>query len=407
MDLLRYLFGSSKRDQFAQRLMHRVKQAGENREIRYEKQAYQFSFYDQGELAGIANLGNIFREYDRLSEKEQESYLRQITRAILAHHKSIPEEFEDARPDILPILRSRAYLEIGNLERRLRGEHPAEVTSTMVGDHLLALPVFDLPEAMRTIDGDRMNRWGRTIYELMEVALENLDEIEATVSTIDDRVFIFRNQDHYDASRLLLNDRVRQLELSGLPVAMVPTRDCLIITGDEDTAGLQMMYELVNQFLHDPRPISLTPCRLTDEGWETWLPLPEDSQHAAFFELHLQGHAAEYREQHEAIEVGFAQTGQEGFVANYYLHRDLKTRQLQSYCVWPECPHALLPKSDVVVFMDSAHMKPLASGTWEVVQATLGSQMEDLKTYPPRFRVLGFPSGDALREIGSIPRFRL
>lgn len=407
MDLLRYLFGSSKRDLFAQCLMHRIKQAGESREIRYEKQAYQFSFYDQGELAGIANLGNVFREYDRLPEKDQDEYLGQITRAILSHHKSIPEEFEDARPDILPIVRSRAYLEIGNLERRLRGDQPAEVTSMMVGDHLLALPIFDLPEAMRTIDAARMNQWGRTIYELMEVALENLDEIRASVTTIDDRVFIFRNQDHYDASRLLLTDRIRQLNLQGQPVAMVPTRDCLIVTGDEDETGLELMHDLVNRFMHEPRPISLTPCRLTAEGWETWLPPIEHPQHSAFFELHLQGHSAEYREQHEAIEVGFAQTGQEGFVANYYLHRDLKTRQLHSYCVWPECPHALLPKSDVVVFMDSTHMKPLASGTWEVVQAALGSQMEDLKTYPPRFRVLGFPSDEALRNIGSIPRFRL
>lgn len=407
MDLLRYLFGSSKRDQFAERLMHRVKQAGENREIRYEKQAYQFSFFDQGELAGVANLGNIFREYDRLPENEQEAYLGQITRAILSHHKSIPEEFEDARPDILPIVRSRAYLEIGNLERRLRGEQPAEFTSTIVGDHLLALPIFDLPEAMRTIDADRMNQWGRSIYELMEVALENLDEMVAAVTAINDRVFLFRNQDHYDASRLLLTDRIRQLDVQGLPVAMVPTRDCLIVTGDEDEIGLQLMHELVGQYIHDPRPISLTPCRLTDEGWETWLPPFGHPQHDAFCELHLQGHSAEYREQHEAIEVGFAQTGQEGFVANYYLHRDLKTRQLHSYCVWPECPHALLPKSDVVVFMDSSHMKPLASGTWEVVQAALGSQMEDLKTYPPRYRVLGFPSEEALRQIGSIARFRL
>lgn len=407
MDLLRYLFGSSKRDQFAERLMHRVKQAGESREIRYEKQAYQFSFYDQGELAGVANLGNIFQEYDRLSEKEQEAYLGQVTRAILSHHKSIPEEFEDARPDILPIVRSRAYLEIGNLERRLRGEQPNEVTATMVGDHLLALPIFDLPEAMRTIDATRMNQWGRSLYELMEVALENLDEMTATVTTIDDRVYLFRNQDHYDASRLLLTDRIRQLEVRGQPVAMVPTRDCLLVTGDEDETGLQLLHELATQYVQDPRPISLTPCRLTAEGWETWLPPLEHPQHNALFELHMQGQSAEYREQHEAIEVGFAQTGQAGFVANYYLHRDLKTRQLHSYCVWPECPHALLPKSDVVVFMDSTHMKPLASGTWEVVQEALGSQMEDLKTYPPRVRVLGFPSEEALRQIGSIPRFRL
>ncbi|MHC2068946.1 DUF1444 family protein [Bremerella sp. T1] len=407
MDLLGYLFGNSKRDQFAQQLMRRVKDAGESREIRYERDAYQFTFFDQGELAGVANLGNIFSEYDQLPQDKREAYLGQITRAILAHHKSIPDEFPDAAPDILPIVRNRAYLEIGSLEQRLRGEDSWEVSSIAVGDHLLAMPIFDLPEAMRTIDSARMEQWGRTTYELMELALNNLRDLNASFTTIDDRVCVFQNGDHYDASRILLTERIRQLDVRGLPVALIPTRDCLIVTGDEDAIGLELLGELARRSLQDPRPISLTPCRLVEDEWETWLPPRHHSQHASLTELHLHGVSNEYREQHEAIEAGFAQSGQEGFIANYYLYRDLKTRELHSYCVWPDCPHALLPKADVVVFMDSTHMKPLASGSWDAVEAQLGSKMEDLNTFPPRYRVLGFPTAEELRQIGSIPRFRL
>ncbi|MEW4455100.1 DUF1444 family protein [Bremerella sp. JC817] len=405
MDLLKYIFGPSKRDQFAQRLLQRVKEAGEQREIRYEPDAYQFCFYDQGELAGVANLGNIFSEYSRLPADRRDDYIGQITRAILSHHKSIPDAFEDAEPDILPMVRSRAYLEITSLEYRLAGKENLGVSYVPIGSHLLAMPIFDLPEAMRSIDVDRMQQWNRSLYELMEVALDNLGGMGATVTKLDDRVFLFRNQDHYDASRMLLHDRIRQLEVRGLPVAMAPTRDCLIVTGDEDEVGLTLMSELAWQKKDDPRPLSMTPCRLTSDGWETWLPPENHPQHEALLELHLHGLAHEYRDQREAIELGFSQSGQEGFVANYYLIRDLKTRQLQSYCVWPECDHALLPQTDVVVFMDSTHMKPLASGTWETVRSVLGSQLEDLETYPARYRALGFPQADELRQIGSIPRF--
>ncbi len=407
MDLLRYLFGSSKRDDFAQRLLRRVKQAGETREIRYDRDTYQFRFFEQGELAGVANLGNIFSEYDRLTSDKRDDFLTQIARAILSHHKPIPEAFEDARPDILPIVRSRTYFEIENLQRRLQGEPQGELPFVEVCDHLLAMPIYDLPEAMRSIAPQRLEQWNRSLYELMEIAVENLDQIKAIVTTLDDRVFLFRNQDNYDASRLLLLNRIRDLPVQGLPVAMVPTRDCLMVTGDEDDIGMQLMIDIAKQHLKDPRPISVTPCRMTGEGWQTWLPPQGHPLHKAMKELYLQGLSGEYREQHESIETALAEGSRSGFVANYYLFRDLDSRELISYCVWPECHFAMLPKTDIIVFMDQHHMQPLASGRWELVQTILDSKLEDLETYPPRYRVLSFPTEDELRQIGSIPRFRL
>ncbi|PQO46260.1 DUF1444 family protein [Blastopirellula marina] len=407
MDLLRFLFGTSKRDQFAEQLLRRIKQAGETREIRYDREAFQFGFYEQGEPVGSANLANLFSEYDRLPAKHREAFLKRITNAILSHHVPLPENYEDARPDILPIVRNRAYLQIERLRHRLNGEPPPHVAHIDVGNHLIAMPIYDLPDAMRSLDPERIDKWGRSLYELMETAFENLEQIDAVVSTLDERVFLFRNQDNYDASRMLLSNRIGDLPVQGLPVAMVPTRDCLIITGDEDDIGMQMMADIGKRYLEDPRPISMTPCRLTGEGWQTWLPPRGHPVFAPLHDLHLQGIAGEFHEQRDAIETFFAQTGRRGFVANYFLFRELDTGELRSYCVWPECPYALLPRTDYVVFMDQQHMNPLASGTWRKVEQTLGSQVEDLETYPPRYRVLTFPSQEQLAEIGTISRFRL
>ena len=225
------------------------------------------------------------------------------------------------------MVRNRAYLEIGNLQRRLQGQKPLALQYVEVGHHLLAIPVYDLPETTRSIDPERYKQWDRSLYELMETALENLNQIKATVTTLDERVFLFRNQDNYDASRLLMLDRIRDLPLLGLPVAMVPTRDCLLITGDEDNIGLQLMVDIAKQHQQDSRPISLTPCRMTGEGWQTWLPPAGHLLHPAMMELHLQGLSSEYHEQHEAIETALAQSGRQGFVANHYLFRDLDSRK--------------------------------------------------------------------------------
>lgn len=407
MDLIRYLFGSSKRDIFAQRLLRRIQEAGETREIRYERDTYQFRFFEQGEAAGIAKLGQLFIQYDRLAAGQRDAFLTQIAREILAHHKPIPEAFEDAQCDILPIVRNRSYLETEYLQRRLQGKPRIDPEYIEIGDHLLAVPIYDLPETTRRINPQHRQQWNRSLYQLMETALENLDLIKATITTLDERVFLFRNQDNYDASRLLQLDRIRDLPVHGLPVAMVPTRDCLLITGDEDNLGMQLMVDIARQHLQDPYPISVTPCRMTGEGWQTWLPPPGHPLHREMNELRLQGLSEEYRTQHEAIETALAETGRKGFVANYYLFRDLDSRELMSYCVLPVCPYALLPQTDIVVFMDQHHMKPLASGRWDSVQAILDSKLENLETYPPRYRVLSFPSEDELRQIGTIPRFRL
>ena len=56
-------------------------------------------------------------------------------------------------------------------------------------------------------------------------------------------------KDGYDASRLLLSDLVRQFEVRGEMIAMVPNREDLLITGSEDEDGLRGMLSLAAEAL--------------------------------------------------------------------------------------------------------------------------------------------------------------
>ena len=63
---------------------------------------------------------------------------------------------------------------MAELMMQLDGNVLGEIPYHPLGDHLAIALVYDLPEAMQTIGQERLDKWGVTLYEAMEVARENL-----------------------------------------------------------------------------------------------------------------------------------------------------------------------------------------------------------------------------------------
>ena len=78
-------------------------------------------------------------------------------------------------------------------------------------------------------------------------------------ASIGENLYGFTSRDSYDASRLNLIDRIRGQEVEGKPMAAVPTRVPLYITGSEDELGLTMTAELAGQSLGGPYTLSGVP----------------------------------------------------------------------------------------------------------------------------------------------------
>jgi hypothetical protein len=53
----------------------------------------------------------------------------------------------------------------------------------------------------------------------MEVAKQNLYESSWTYSKVGEHLYAFMSGDNYDAARLLLTERIQDLEVAGQPVA--------------------------------------------------------------------------------------------------------------------------------------------------------------------------------------------
>ncbi len=395
MGLLDRFFGPAKPDRFAQLLLTAMKHAGDPRRAVYDPHEFQLRFYEGEKEVGIASLRNLYDEYCKVPRAMRSQQLKHIVRALLSYHKEMPEEFQDAACDFRPMVRSRSYFDLIRLQQQVEGSVSPDIPSHAIGDHLAVSLVYDLPEAMRTISQESLDQWGVSYYEAMEVACRNLAESEFRFAGLDDRVYASVTGDNYDASRLLLIDLIRRLTVQGDPIAMVPNRDTLLITGSEDEDGLAMLAELADKALDEPRPMSAIPMRLDGDDWVTWMPPPGHPHLDKFRLLEIKSLYSEYSDQQPLLEALHEKHGRKIFVAAYSAV-EKGNGEVFSYCVWSKGVDAYLPKTQKVMFVED-DQKSIVGGDWSTVQRVAGHYLTPVPDlYPPRWRVHGFPTAEEL-----------
>lgn len=399
MGLIDKFLGPPTPERFARQLMHALRRAGDPRQADFNREKFQIRFTDDGRDAGVANLRNFYDEHCRVSRTERTKHLKHVVRGLLTYLKEVPLEFEDVRPDLRPIVRGRSYFEFLRLQSAIEGHTPPDIPSHDIGDHLSAALVYDLPESMQSINREQLDGWEISYYEALEVARGNLEDTEFAMASVNDRMFVSATGDNYDASRLLLTDLIGRLDLQGQPVAVVPNRDTLVITGSDDDEGLSMMADFTEQALKAPRPMSGIPMILEDGEWRTWMVEPDHPQYSRFRLLELKSMGGEYAEQKELLDTLHQRTGVDLFVASFSaVEKD--AGNVFSYCLWSEGVEALLPRTQKIMFYKDGS-EGLCGGDWDRVAEIVGDLLEPTEMYPVRYRVRGFPDAAQLARIGN------
>lgn len=401
-----FLFRQPNRESFARAVIAELQKAGCDGPMKYN--AEQFLIERGGQ--GFINLANLYHEYCQAPKALRQSVLQRFIRGCMGTSSfELPEDFADVHPDLLPVVRSRFYLESVALQAQARGGDAVAVPSQIIGDHLAMSLVYDLPQAMRSIIQDDLDRWDVSFYQAVEAARQNLEQMgnvsfASLQSEAGDGVFISANSDNYDASRLLLLDLIRKIPVRGEPIAMVPNRDTLIITGSEDDAGLQVMCKVAEDSFTKPRPISTVALRLVGDQWEAWLPEHDAPLFGKLRELKLRTLGMEYTDQKELLEQVHRQLGKELFVASYSAMQRKDTGQISTYCVWTEGSTALLPETDDVILLRpnlaAGKAEVIARGCFQRVRDAVGPLMRPQGLYPERYLVQEFPSEQQLATIG-------
>ena len=119
-------------------------------------------------------LGNAYKEYCAADEENRERVVRHWVRNWFSLLRDMPEEFEDVRPDLLPIVRARSHFELNQLRSMVETGTPISWPYVPLGEHFGVALVYDLPDAMRSIPQANLDAWGLTLYEAMEFARQNL-----------------------------------------------------------------------------------------------------------------------------------------------------------------------------------------------------------------------------------------
>ena len=168
------LLGDTSRDRFARRVMDGIRSANPAAQVRYDKSGFRLVLTENGREQGYVSLGNLFTEHCGQSREEQDSHIKNAVRACFAYRKDLPDEFDDAKPDLLPTLRSRTYFELTKLQTQFQHDGEWDFAYQPIGEHLALSLVYDLPEAMLMVTNNALAKWGVSFYEALEVARQNL-----------------------------------------------------------------------------------------------------------------------------------------------------------------------------------------------------------------------------------------
>jgi uncharacterized protein YtpQ (UPF0354 family) len=395
MGLFDRFFGPPNEAGFAKIVMAELKRVGDTRTASFDPKEFRLDCSVDGKNAGVINLRNIYAEYCRLDKADRRKWLNS-TCIGLAREPNIPSEFEDASHDLRPSVRSRSLIDIIRLDTILSGGEPQEWPTVPLSEHLVVALVYDLPTTMGFVPDDKLDEWGVSLYEAMEVAQRNLESLEYAMMGLGESLFIFENGDAYDATRLLLKDRIRQLPVKGDPVAMPVTRECLLVTGSDDEAGLGMMADIAKEKLDDPRPVCTIPVRLVGGDWETWMPPPGHPHHEKYRAMALQHFGGDYSTQKELLERVHEKTGRDIFVATFSGME--KDGVAFSYATWSKNVPTLLPKTDRLALYD-ADTEAMYMAEWDKVHEVVGDLMTPTEHYPPRWFVEEFPTPEQLKAM--------
>ena len=375
-------------DKFAQLMIKMLREVGDQRQATYDKAEFRLTFSEDGDETATINLRNLYIEYCGKAASERTAFLR---RSCLGFAKQfeVPEEFEDAKHDLLPALRSKAMLETMRLDVENRGSKWLELASVSVSEHLECCLVYDLPTTIQFVTKEMLDKWGVSLFEAAEVARQNLEQKESVIGKVGDHLYVFVNGDAFDATRMLLLNAMRSLSLAGPPVAIPLNRDSLMVTGADDVEGLELLATLAEKKKNEARPICPIPHKLVGDEWAAWLPPPDHPHHDKFRLLEQEFLAGEYAEQKNLLDQRQEQTGEDIFTASFsIIEKDGKTL---SYSVWSKDVLTWLPKTEFVGLFDDEPER-LEFVAWDRLQAVVGHLMAPLDCYPPRWLVDDFPS---------------
>jgi hypothetical protein len=381
------------RREFAQLMVKRAKAQWPDSIIQLDEEAFAVRVLDAaGTQQNQLNLGNVFLEF-RAARPWKRAAI--IERLMSVGTVEVPKHFFQVRDRLMPRIVDRLMIEF------LRLQHPPAkpVPHRLFGNRLAFTLAVDFDDRMAIVHDDDLENWGRSFDECAELALENLDRASPTAfEEVRPGLFRWSRDDGYAAARILLLERIRKLAIRGRPVAVVPNRASLLVTGEDDLDGLRAMLELAEKEIEGARPLTAVPHVLDGNRWSELRPADEGLARRCAA-IAAKDDANLYAEQSRLLTKYFEATGADVFVGNILWMPDGSGGQV-SVCSWAQGVLTLLPKTERIAF--GAEGRPTRLARWADVERVVGPMLQpEPDRYPARHRVSQFPTEEQFAQMGA------
>ncbi len=401
MNLLDKVFsGKPSRADFAEIVIRALEKAGVNRD-KVDQSETDFSL----KLPGGATvfLGNVYANFCSAPRNARQSILSEFvtSAASIPDLPSIPSDFATAKPSLMPVIRDAAYFSmIQLLNRKNKNDHGADVVLKNLAEGLAVGLGFDTKHNITSINRDVFAQWGVSLEEAFKAAKDNLWE------RTDPNRFAGRNgvywgewADSYDSSRILLTELIYRLSIDGDPIAFVPSRDQIVVTGTNNSAGLASILEsgMENHF-NQGHPLSPDLYVLEDGTWSVFV--PEDKfLREMWMKIKRRRDAIDYSEQQKLLNEIHEIEDIDIFVASYKIY-ERKDGFAYSACVWTSGIDSSLPRSENIAFMADVENPDYFVVPWEAAASVVGNLLElEPDLAPARYRARQFPSEEQLAKL--------
>ena len=378
------------RDIFTVRLKALVETVGYPSELDEEAWALRF------EGGQVHYLGNLYDAWADLPGHERESALLFLAEQVVHMVKGgddVPVCWEDAQSMVRPTVRATTYHPLVALETEAEhGDVAHSVTvSHRVTEHLVIELVIDFPNTIGSLDSDLLVAWGVSTERALESALANLRAVDPDpFELLSAGVFCAQVGDCYDASRLLMVEELRMLPVAGDVVVLAANRDTLLICGEDDRAGLQILLGAAARASQQHRLVTTRPIVLREDGWHSWT-VPVGAPHyAAWHELALREVGTDYAQQKDALDQLHETHCEDVFVASFGAIKRDEDGWERSLTYWVPVP-SMLPEAELVAVSGPASEEPVLVLWEDLLELAGGLLVKVPDLLPIRWRHTGAP----------------
>jgi hypothetical protein len=399
MSLLDKVFsGKPSRTDFAEMIIQALHKAGIE-QVDPSETDFSLKLADGGTIF----LGNVYANFCSAPRKVRQSIVSEfVAAASIPGLPSIPSDFAAVKPSLMPVMREAAYFSMVRLMHRKNGmddPDPEVVLKNLAGGLLVGL-AHDTERNITSIGRSSFEEWGVTVDEAFKAAKENLWE-KTDPNRLVGQGGVYRGEwaDAYDSSRILLTELIYRLSVDGDPVAFVPNRDLLWVTGTNNTAGLAAILKGgMESHFKQGHPLSPDLYVLVDGSWKVHVP-EDKSLRELWMKIKRQRDAIDYSEQQKLLNEIHEREDIDIFVASYKIY-ERKDGFAYSACVWTSGIDSSLPRSENIAFMADVENPDYFVVPWEAAVSVIGNLLElETDLMPVRYRARQFPSEEQLARL--------